>query len=90
MGRCWLKVPNILPGREFDEILIQQSLLFILSIPEFQTLYIPTENFKMWSFTENSPPVAEECCGKKCDPDDCQYAEMTVNEIINGKVGNLV
>ena len=34
---------------------------------------------------DNSPPLAEQCCAV-CKDCDKEYTEMTVNEIINGKV----
>ncbi len=38
-------------------------------------------------FSESSPPVAEQCCAV-CKDCDKEYTEMSVNEIINGKVCN--
>lgn len=45
--------------------------------------------------THISPPEANECCRKggavNCQPSNCDvYACMTVDEIINGKVGMLL
>ena len=44
-----------------------------------------TKGFRLACFVESSPPLAEQCCAV-CKDCDKEYTEMTVNEIINGKV----
>lgn len=40
--------------------------------------------------TQVSPPEANECCRgtTNCDLNNCGISEMTINEIINGKVSS--
>ena len=61
----------------------------------FYSKYVPSMNSQLSCFImvllfifcvlDNSPPLAEQCCAV-CKDCDKEYTEMTVNEIINGKV----
>ena len=61
----------------------------------FYSKYVPYMNAQFSCFImvvllifcvlDNSPPLAEQCCAV-CKDCDKEYTEMTVNEIINGKV----
>ena len=75
------------------------SHLAKLSLPNIYAIallkYVPSVDSQLSCFImvlllifcvlDNSPPLAEQCCAV-CKDCDKEYTEMTVNEIINGKV----